>query len=197
MSILLLTLMLLPFYAMDSVLGEEHKTSILEEIFKEIQLEDLKSGIKSSLPGVKVNLDDVNTEHLLFMEKVREEYQIPFDLFYRLVWYENRFREQGASPKGARGYMQVMPGTFRWISTQIEVSDINDPLDNIKAGAFYLSHQKEKMDMLYGWQWQGSEEYKWKMAVSAYNAGFSVHRVAAVGYRETREYVAFVFKLVS
>lgn len=133
----------------------------------------------------------INDDHLYFMEQQRQIYDIPKNIYYRLVFKESWFGRFILSPVGARGYMQIMPPTFKWIKDRykLDISDINDPFDNISAGTFYLNLMKEWVDIQYP---NEPDEYRWKRALASYNAGYSVHYRAMYRYNETINYVKFI-----
>lgn len=78
-----------------------------------------------------------------------------------LIRQESRFMPSIRSGVGAAGLMQVMPGTAQWIKerSDIDAYDIDDPLDNIKLGTWYLdyTHREYNNHSLF--------------AVASYNAG--------------------------
>lgn len=59
-----------------------------------------------------------------------------------VAWQESRWRPNAVSSAGARGVMQVMPSTGRWISSNLAGRTLNldDPEDNILAGVLYLRY---------------------------------------------------------
>jgi soluble lytic murein transglycosylase-like protein len=102
-------------------------------------------------------------------------------LIHAVIWAESRCNPVAVSPKGARGLMQLMPGTAR----QYGVTDSFDPLQNIRGGARYL---RDLLDLFGG---------NVELALAAYNAGpRSVvdARMRIPPYRETLAYVPAVLK---
>ncbi len=96
-------------------------------------------------------------------------------LLQAVAWQESRGRMSAVSPKGARGVMQLMPGT----AAEMRVRS-DDLADNIRGGALYLRRQLDRFG--------GSVP----LALAAYNAGpGAVLRYKGIPpYRETRDYVA-------
>jgi soluble lytic murein transglycosylase-like protein len=102
-------------------------------------------------------------------------------LVFLVIEKESRFHTRAVSPKGARGLMQLMPGTAR----RLGVRNPFDAADNIRGGTQYL---RELMDMFGG---------KVNLVLASYNAGEGA--VLKYGrnvppYRETREYVKTIGK---
>lgn len=92
---------------------------------------------------------------------------------------ESGYRRNAISPKGASGYMQLMPDTAR----RLGVSDIFDPRQNVHAGTRYLRMLLERFG--------GSLE----LALAGYNAGEGA--VERFGRRippfaETQNYVRLI-----
>jgi soluble lytic murein transglycosylase-like protein len=88
---------------------------------------------------------------------------------------ESNFNPMAVSRKGARGLMQLMPGT----AARYGVRNVHDPHDNVKGGVKYLAYL---LDMFGG---------NSALALAAYNAGENaVIRYGGVPpYAETQEYV--------
>lgn len=97
-------------------------------------------------------------------------------LLYSIMHQESSFKPRALSHKGARGLMQLMPGT----AARFGVTNIWDPKQNIEGGARYM---RFLLDLFAG---------DVKLALAGYNAGEGA--VMKYGYQvppysETREYV--------
>ena len=97
-------------------------------------------------------------------------------LIFCVMEQESQFNSRALSPKGARGLMQLMPGT----AARFGVRKASDPAQNIAGGTRYL---KELMGRFNG---------RIDLVLAGYNAGEGAvmkfgHRVPP--YRETRNYV--------
>jgi soluble lytic murein transglycosylase-like protein len=97
-------------------------------------------------------------------------------LLYSIMHQESSFKPRAMSYKGARGLMQLMPGT----AARFGVSNIWDPKQNIEGGARYM---RFLLDTFSG---------DVQLALAGYNAGEGA--VMKYGnkvppYSETREYV--------
>ena len=97
-------------------------------------------------------------------------------LLYSIMHRESSFRRMAVSPKGARGLMQLMPGT----AARFGVSNIFDPRQNIEGGARYVRFLLDTF---------GGDV---RLALAGYNAGEGAvmrygNRVPP--YSETQEYV--------
>ena len=118
-----------------------------------------------------------------------------------VIYVESRFRDQ-TSHAGAKGLMQIMPGTADYIAhksggTEFEQGDLADPQINIAYGSWYLRYLLE--------HYHGNTV----LALAAYNAGEGKvdewwrsaadrgerFRVADhIPFRETRDYVGKVLE---
>jgi len=105
-----------------------------------------------------------------------DKYGIDPTLIYLVMREESRFNHRAVSRAGARGLMQLMPGT----AAKLGVRNIHDPVENVDAGARYL---RTLLEMFNG---------DVNLALAAYNAGEGA--VLRYGrrippYRETMNYV--------
>lgn len=102
-------------------------------------------------------------------------------LLYSIMHQESTFKTRALSNKGARGLMQLMPGT----AARFGVSSIWDPRQNIEGGARYMRFLLD--------QFNGDVP----LALAGYNAGEGAvmkygNRIPP--YNETQEYVRRISK---
>ena len=101
-------------------------------------------------------------------------------LLQSIIAEESNFNPRAVSPKGARGLMQLMPGTAEWLG----VKDFFSAAENVEGGALYLR-------TLLG-RYRGDLA----KALAAYNAGpAKVDRYGGIPpYAETQNYVRRVIE---
>ncbi len=109
------------------------------------------------------------------LARASEEHHIDAALLFSVIKAESNFHTNATSRAGARGLMQLMPGTAR----DLGVTDVTSAGQNIAGGTTYLDYllTRYKDDVV--------------KALAAYNAGpEAVDRYHGVPpYRETRAYV--------
>jgi LysM repeat protein len=108
----------------------------------------------------------------------------PSSLAAAIAWQESGFNNAMISPANARGVMQVMPGTWSWVQSNLSQTrlDPSSPTDNVKAGSLYLAHLLRETN--------GDPS----LAAAGYYQGLSsVRRIGLLP--ETRRYVANVLAL--
>ena len=96
------------------------------------------------------------------VEKNAETYGLPPDLIYAIIWVESRFNPRARSPVGARGLMQLMPKTAKYLADCIGWDGrarVYDPEFNVTAGTYYIARLIQ--------EFKGDEA----LALAAYNAG--------------------------
>jgi soluble lytic murein transglycosylase len=125
----------------------------------------------------------------------------PF-LVTALMRVESRFRPSVVSEKGARGLMQVMPDTGRWVAGELGLSQfhpemLDDPKVNVRIGTWYLASLEREF---------GGDRV---LVLAAYNAGRGnvrkwldtarwtgrIDEIDDIPFPETREYVKKVLGL--
>jgi soluble lytic murein transglycosylase-like protein len=65
---------------------------------------------------------------------------VPASLAEAIAWQESGFNNSMVSDANARGVMQLLPGTWSWVSANLATTplDASSAIDNVKAGALYL-----------------------------------------------------------
>ena len=114
-----------------------------------------------------------------FIQEAAQRYNVPSSLVRAVIRVESNFRPRAVSSAGAKGLMQLMPGT----ASDMGASDVFNPRQNIFAGTRYLRVLINKF--------KGDA----KLAIAAYHAGPGI--VAARGripYKATERYVRSVLK---
>jgi hypothetical protein len=109
-----------------------------------------------------------------------EKYDVDPALVAAVIEAESRFKSRAQSHVGARGLMQLMPRTGRWMGAR----DLYDPEQNVDAGVKYIKYLDKRFNG------------NLRQTIAAYNAGEgNVKRYGGVPpFRETQTYVKKVMK---
>lgn len=101
-------------------------------------------------------------------------------LVHAVIEQESNYQPRARSKKGARGLMQLMPGTAR----QYGVRDSYDPKSNLEAGVRHLKDLLSRMDLA--------------LALAAYNAGEGTIKKygGPPPFAETQNYVRSILRRV-
>ena len=128
---------------------------------------------QSRYSGSKYKLSGLEYDHII--KSKCDQYSMDYELIKAVIKAESNFNPYAVSSKGARGLMQLMPGT----AYSLGVYDPFDVEANIDGGIRYLKAMLEKF---------GGNE---KLALAAYNAGpNTVEKYGSIPpYRETQDYV--------
>jgi soluble lytic murein transglycosylase-like protein len=113
-----------------------------------------------------------------YIKAASEKHRIDRALIESVIHAESSFNPKAVSRKGAKGLMQLMPGT----AAELGVTDIFDPRANVEGGTRYLQQLLIKYNN------------NLAKALAAYNAGpLRVEQYRGVPpFRETHDYVARV-----
>lgn len=84
-------------------------------------------------------------------------------LLASLIYQESRFNINAESWAGAKGLMQMMPET----ATEMSVTNLSDPGDNIRAGTQYLKRMYDNFEQV------EDSIQRMKFAMASYNCGYS------------------------
>lgn len=109
-----------------------------------------------------------------------QKYDVDPALVAAVIEQESRFKPRAKSHVGARGLMQLMPRTGRWMGAR----NLYDPEQNVDAGVKYIAYLDRRFNG------------DLKKIVAAYNGGEgNVMRYRGIPpFRETRTYVKKVLK---
>jgi len=95
------------------------------------------------------------------------DFGVPVDILTAIVHVESGGNRYAIGSSGEKGLMQLMPGT----ATELGVVNPFDPLENIRAGAKYLSQQYKSTG-------------NWRDALAKYNGGKYYKGSQAQGYAD-------------
>jgi soluble lytic murein transglycosylase-like protein len=116
------------------------------------------------------------------IERAARSASIEANLLRAVIVVESGFNPHARSPRGAIGLMQLMPAT----ASRFGVSDLDDPRENIRAGAAYLKFLMNRFGQ------------NMHLALAGYNAGEQAvdrHGGRIPPYAETLEYVPKVLHI--
>jgi soluble lytic murein transglycosylase-like protein len=114
------------------------------------------------------------------ISSVAASYQVDARLVHAVIEQESNYQARARSKKGARGLMQLMPGTAR----QYGVRNSYDPKANLEAGVRHLKDLMSRLDL--------------PTALAAYNAGEgTIKRYGGLPpFPETQNYVRSILRRV-
>jgi soluble lytic murein transglycosylase-like protein len=112
---------------------------------------------------------------------VAAAHRVDARLVHAVIEQESNYQARARSKKGAKGLMQLMPGTAR----QYGVRNSYDPKANLEAGVRHLADLMTRLDL--------------PMALAAYNAGeATIRRYGGLPpFPETQAYVRNILRRVS
>jgi soluble lytic murein transglycosylase-like protein len=137
--------------------------------------------LATPLTGGRINWKN-QQQFASMVAQAARTYQIDEALLHAVISTESGYEPRAISPKGAIGLMQVMPATGK----RFGVVNLNDPAQNVAAGARYLRVLLRQFDN------------DLQLVLAAYNAGENAvlrHGKRIPPYRETRQYVPRVLAL--
>lgn len=90
-------------------------------------------------------------------DAILKQQNVPVPIVLAVIKQESQFTTTAISNRGARGLMQIMPGTWK-IFTNADYKQVHDPIQNIDVGTRFLADLHKQ----YG---------DWRMVFRAYFAG--------------------------
>ncbi len=114
---------------------------------------------------------------------------------YGLIRQESRFVDYARSGAGAKGLMQIMPATAKWIAKELGLgrkaqATMNKPETNLRFGTYYLKRIYDSLDQSpvlasAGYNAGPGRARRWQASVPLEGAVY----VEGIPFSETREYV--------
>lgn len=187
----------------DSLKRDSLQTKMQDSLEKEIEKlknskEDLRVSISKS-SGINIP-QHIPEADLKLMVKQADKYDIPHRIYFRLIKKEsttnkrpNGFDRNALNKNsGAKGYMQLMPGTYKSYARELGVKGANTPLNNLLVGSYYIGELKR-----YWSRKTDSEKILWSLVLASYNAG--INRVIASNnsvpkINETKRYLDYILE---
>ncbi|MBQ8424954.1 MAG: lytic transglycosylase domain-containing protein [Clostridia bacterium] len=129
------------------------------------------------------------TKHKNYVLEYSKKYNLDRSLIYAIIKTESNFDKNAVSLSNAKGLMQIIPSTAKWIAEELGENYSEEMLfdveTNIKFGCFYLNYLFDKFKNT-------------DVVICAYNAGETAVRnwldsngnivLEKVSYSETKNY---------
>lgn len=113
---------------------------------------------------IYMNITDRHKPFIKYINKYSQEYKVDKNIIAAIVKIESDFTPEAISQANARGLMQIIPDTGKWVANKLgeefNLDKLLNPEVNIKYGTYYLSWLID--------YYENNLDY----AVMAYNAGF-------------------------
>lgn len=155
--VIALTLILALLATSVSGFSERPIELVTDESFTDYELQKFQEHTENRLPDY--------VEHF---KKYSELYQVPWTLLAAVAYQESKWNHKAVSYTGVKGIMQITAQT----AEHIGLDDPENPVENIKGGAYYLRYLYDKTSP------QISTQQRWVHALAAYNLGWGHFRDA-------------------
>lgn len=141
---------------------------------------NFKSKFKKEVEKIQ-NKNLLKKEHInKIIKKASIKYDIPESLIHSMIKIESQFNPRAVSPAGAKGLMQLMSNTAKYLG----VKNIYDPEENIMGGVKYM---RELLNYFNG---------DLKLSLASYNSGLGrvIKSNGIPNIKETHQYIKNVLK---
>ena len=175
-------------YTIQYIDGKETSQKIIEEIVtKEVENQIIEVGTSVSTvsrnsvnrvtakdlavdSNFKLYNIGLGADYQRYAYNMAKKYGIPYETFIALMYVESGFNFNSKSATNDYGICQINMCNFSYLKRNIGITDLLNPYDNIKAGAYWLGRYYKS------WSKNCSGELLERNALNAYNFG-------DVGYR--------------
>jgi len=139
--------------------NQELRKTVKESIAEKKELDKIKKELS------RRNLSKAISKYKPIIKKYSKRYGFDWRLITAQIVQESGFKIKARSRVGAHGLMQIMPGTAREISKELDIEYImKNPRENITAGIYHLKKQLRYFpDARY--------TERTKLALASYNCG--------------------------
>jgi soluble lytic murein transglycosylase-like protein len=142
-----------------------HQPSPLLRSYLSHQSKEVKNQIRFVSTLIQAHKQPIEDAEQLAYLIVAESFRAGYDPLFvaAIIKSESRFKRAAVSHRGARGLMQIMPGTGKYVSQKKSLrwsgsQSLHDPTYNIKLGIAYLKYlddkftgNKERVLIAYNW----------------------------------------------
>jgi Transglycosylase SLT domain len=161
-----------------------------EEIYEKSLIQEIEFESEMIIP------DCIIFKDIEYVYKLTNKIGFSVRSVFRLIYKESSFDSTKVSPMGARGLMQLMPGTRATYAEMLRIDTLhlNRNQEDIYIGLTYL------MDLHTYWVERGnSEKYSWRLALASYNAGKGtvIKYKGIPPYKETNDFIGFILRIHS
>lgn len=151
----------------DSIIYSKNKEiDSLENYLSSKEYLEFKIYEKSHLNNFKLSISRVDYNILKTMIEHADKNEIPYTIYFRLIDMESGFNFISNKKSGARGYMQLMPKTFRLYYKRLDLNGGHNRENNIIIGSYMLKETYNK--------WMGrinNDKIAWEYTLAEYNTG--------------------------
>jgi soluble lytic murein transglycosylase-like protein len=161
-------------YRYEDTNGVIHFTNCPRDSKFKLYIKESKEDAEGEAPlPVRDTKDSNRFDHLI--SEFSGKYQVDFALIKAMIRAESGFNPYAVSRKGAKGLMQLMPGT----AVRMNVVDVYNPKQNIDGGVRYIKYLLSLFNN------------DLRLSLAAYNAGENlVSELRTIPpYRETVNYI--------
>ncbi|MBR5227748.1 MAG: transglycosylase SLT domain-containing protein [Clostridia bacterium] len=175
-------------YTVKYIEDKEIARNIIEEVvLKEVENQVIEVGTsvstvsRSSINRVTAKDFAVDSGFVLYNIKLSadlqryaynmcKKYNIPYETFLAVMYVESGFNNNSISSTNDYGICQINMCNYNYLNRNLGITDLLNPYDNIKAGAFWLSRYYKS------WSKYNSGELLERNALNSYNFGEAGYR---------------------